>query len=157
MRLSGVLRWIFLGVFAVAAVAAGVTIVGKTREAAPLKASIEERSRALQEIRDRLSTANLKYRGYLASLSQIPDSLRAPQAGIIKNTGDEYRKQVFNLELKERENGRLLRRDQREYAAIQGSLRRSGGVAGGAALVALIGFLVAGRAFRSRKSPSIPA
>ncbi len=157
MGLSRVLRWIFLGLFAVAAVATGVTVVGKTRDAAPLKASIEEKSRAMQGIRERLMTVNIKYRGYLASLSQIPDSLRAAQAGIIKITGDEYRKQLFNLELEERENGRQLRRDQREYAAIQGSIRRSAGLLGGVALVALIGFFVTGRAFRSRKSRSIPA
>jgi hypothetical protein len=139
-------RWILLILFAASVAAAAAYGVISLREAARLESSKGEKEEQLQAVHTKLETANTKYRGLIESTSDIPDSLRLSESGNLIRQQKEYRKQIFNLEGKDRELNRLVRKDERAISAINDRLKRRMYIFGTAALVFLVAALIAGRA-----------
>jgi hypothetical protein len=143
MKATSLIFWLLL---AASVVAYGVLSIGDVGEARRLAASREKKQQDLKVIREETMELGLKYRGYQKGLSDIPDSLRAPLAGITKKKGDEYHKRLFKLEREIRETERLIRKDDRAIDEVYSSLKRRLILFGGAAVVFLAGALITRRA-----------
>jgi uncharacterized coiled-coil DUF342 family protein len=139
-------RRILLVLTVISAVATIILIAGDARDVLRLRSSIQEKSRELDETRAEMSEVVTKQRGLQQSAPDLPDSLAIVARTEAFRKREEYRKRLHALKWEEHEQGRQLRKDEREMAEVSGRLKRRLLIFGGVTVVLLAGALLAGRA-----------
>jgi hypothetical protein len=142
MKTLSLILWVLL---AASVVVGGVFCTQDLREVRSLSESRAGTREKLRVVRENVTETGIKYRGYLDSLSEIPDSLRMKEAGSIVKRGETYRKQLYQLERDTRELERLNRKKDVAIDAVYSSLKRRLLLFGGAAVVFLAGALMTRR------------
>jgi hypothetical protein len=111
------------------------------------KSGVAEYEQKLEEIREKLSETNIKYRGLTESLSDIPAEQKKEMTGEYMRKERTYRKQLLAYEDQERDAARLLRKRERQLKEVRNTVRNRLLVSGGVVLV-LAGALAVRRANR---------
>jgi len=129
-------------------VAAGVIAWSGWRELRVANAAVEEYEQQLEEIQEKLTEVNFKYRGITESMENVPDSLRMTVTGEYRHKQQSYQKILLGYEDRQREAERLKRKHERRVDEIRKRLNLRLLLTGGAA-VALAGVLFMRRTIRS--------
>lgn len=143
-----IIFWILLILFVISVVGAAVVAATNLLEARDLRAANADLKQQLRDTNQELQRVNMKYRGFMESLKEVPDSLRFGRMTIVKSKDGEYRQKIHDLEKQERDHQRFIRKNDREIAAVVANLKRRLSVLGGAAVLLGIGVVLTGWAAR---------
>jgi hypothetical protein len=122
MRVLGIVLMVLgLG----AAVPATLTWIDNRSDAAETARTLQELEQRHDATLEQLQDTNLRYRGYQNSVPQIPDSIRAAESAIISGRLRDYSKAITALEIKDREQTRLINRTRTKRAEREDAAKAS--------------------------------
>lgn len=90
-----------------------------TASLADVQAKLASSTEDLKAVQAERREANLRYRGYKTGMEAIPDSVRMYAGGVIMNHGAEYQKQIYGLNIRERDVKLEVARHERSLAKIR--------------------------------------
>jgi hypothetical protein len=142
MKLSKIVRVVFLVLFLVAVIPAVVITINDLLKIQEIQASIDQKTAENKQLQAKLLEANLKYRGYSESMKAMPDSLVLAEIEIWNAYQKKYTNETGFLARQEMENSRLLRNDERVRAELYDHLKRRLLLFGVPVLIFLAGLII---------------